>query len=161
MICNDEGKALIDTGERRGALKKHDRGASSWAAAWALLRTRPTIAAGKGFVPTTSRSWREIPKPGLVEKRYQDLFWGLRRRCQLWQDLGSKASSPSPGPEDRSPNQVSLRKGSKTCFDDLIGGANFDKGFVQRLHPQNPGPEDRFPNHFSLRRGPNTCFEDL
>jgi hypothetical protein len=118
-------------------------------------------AAGKGFVPTTSRSWREIPKPGLVEKRYQDLFWGLRRRCQLWQDLGSKASSPSPGPEDRSPNQVSLRKGPKTCFDDLKGGANFDKGFVERLQPQNPGPEHRFPNHVSLRRDPKTCFEDL
>ncbi len=50
--------------------------------------------------------------------------------------LERASSPPHPGPEERSPNQVSLRRGTKTCFEGFVGGANFDRTWAQRLRPQ-------------------------
>jgi hypothetical protein len=75
--------------------------------------------------------------------------------------LERASSPPHPGPEERSPNQVSLRRGTKTCFEGFIGGANFDRTLGSKASSPSPGPEDRSPNQVSLRKGPKTCFDDL
>lgn len=88
--------------------------------------------------------------------RSQYLLWGPLGGANFKRTWSKVALSPNPGPEDRSPNQVS----SKTCFEDLVGATNFWPGTSSKASSLNPGPEDRYPNQVPLRRGPKTCFEE-